>query len=270
MHLGGIRKAYRRDGFFFPLRAIPPERAASYRRHFEAIEDRLKALDVARSGQYTQMHLLLGFVDELTRNKNILDAVEALIGPNILVWGSTFFIKPPRSQSYVSWHQDLRYWGLEDDDAMVSAWLALGPVSKANGCMRFVKQSHKRGLLEHLDRFDEDNFLYRGQQAKAEIAERDIVDVELAAGEFSLHHGLTLHSSPANPSDTGRWGLTINYLAPHNRQLVAGTDFATLVRGVDTHSHFESAPAPACDLSEQALECHARVMRAKDQAFDGD
>ncbi len=261
-----VQDHYWRDGFFFPLRAISPTQAADYRSHFESLEDKMKALDIARSGQFNEMHHLLPFVNELTRNEQILDAVEAVIGPNILVWGSTFFIKEARSTGYVSWHQDLRYWGLEDDDAMVSAWLALGPVNKANGCMQFVKGSHANGLIEHVDRFEVDNFLYRGQEAKIDISQSDVFDVELEPGEFSLHHGFTLHSSPANPSDIRRWGLTINYIAPHNRQVIAEKDFARLVRGEDSCGHFLSTPAPDCDLSEQALEWHARVIAARDQA----
>lgn len=265
-----IQEHYWRDGFFFPLRAISPDEAADCRGRFESLEDGIKARKIARSGQFNEMHHLLPFVNKLARNERILDAVEAVIGANILLWGSTFFIKEPRSKGYISWHQDLRYWGLKDSDAMVSAWLALGPVKKANGCMQFVKGSHTNGLIEHVDRFEADNFLYRGQEAQVEIAPSDVFDVELEPGEFSLHHGFTLHSSPANPSETRRWGLTINYIAPHNRQLVAKEDFATLVRGEDAFGHFLSTPAPEFDLSEQALEWHARVITARDQAsFEG-
>ena len=265
-----IKRGFGEDGFFFPLEAITPASAQAYRAEFESLEDSIQAAICARQGQLNHMHLVLRFVNEIARNDRILDAVESLIGPNILVWDSTFFIKPPRSQEYVSWHQDLRYWGLEDPHAMVSAWLALGPVNTLNGCMQFVRKSHAQGLIAHKDRFDVDNSLYRGQEAQIDIDQREVVDVELEPGRFSLHHGYLLHSSPANPSNIRRWGLTINYIAPHNKQVVAERDFAMQVRGKDAYGNFEQAPAPESDLSAEALEWHARVIAAKEQAaFQG-
>lgn len=138
------------------------------------------------------------------------DAVEAIIGPNTLVWGTTFFFKKPCTKDYVSWHQDLRYRGLADSDALVRAWLALGPVDRTNGAMQFVPGSHRAGLLDHQDTFSADNLLYHGQIAKADIDDANTVDVALEAGQFSLHHGYLLHASPANPSTTTRCGLTIH------------------------------------------------------------
>lgn len=261
-----ISEAFNRDGFFFPLSAMPSAQTAEYRRVFRSLEDRIETSGIGRGGQLNQMHSVLCFVNEIARNDRILDAVEAVIGPDIMVWGSTFFIKEPRTTGFVSWHQDLHYWGLEDRNAMVSAWLALGPVSRSNGCMQFVRSSHRHGLVEHKDEFDADNFLYRGQVALAEIDESDIVHVELEAGQFSLHHGYLLHSSPANLSNIRRWGLTINYIAPHNRQVVAPRDFAMLVRGEDRFGHFAHVPAPESDLCPEALQWHRRLLEAKDLA----
>ncbi len=265
-----IGEQYANDGYYFPIDAMTSVQAAGYRDEFESLEDAIEDSGIGRGGQLNQMHAVLCFVNEIVRNERILDAVEAAIGPDILVWGSTFFIKEPRTTGFVSWHQDLRYWGLEDEDAMVSAWLALGPVTKTNGCMQFIPASHTGGLLEHKDRFDADNFLYRGQEVQVDVDESKIVHVELEPGQFSLHHGHLLHASPANHSDIRRWGLTINYIAPHNRQVVADRDFAMLVRGKDAHGNFQPVPAPESDLSDDALRWHRKLLAAKDQAtFDG-
>ena len=265
-----VRETFSREGYVFPLDAMTVAQAAAYRRRFDALKGPLAEAQIARNGQLNQTHALLRFVNEIVRNGRILDAVEAVIGPDILVWGSTFFIKKPRTADYVSWHQDLRYWGLADSSALVSAWLALGPVNRANGCMQFLPKSHRLGLLDHEDAFSADNLLYRGQVAQAEIDEAAAVHVELQPGQFSLHHGHLLHASPANPSDTLRCGLTINYVAPHNRQLVASHDFAMLVRGEDRCGHFSPVPEPDADLSPAALQCHRRLMAALDEsAFAG-
>lgn len=261
-----IKRNYRDNGYFYPLDAMTPGQAAEYRSEFGSLQGALEKSGIGRGGQLNQVHSVLRFVNEIVHNERILDAVEAVIGPDILVWGSTFFIKEPRTTGFVSWHQDLRYWGLKDEDAMVSAWLALGPVNKSNGCMQFVPASHNDGLLPHKDNFDADNFLYRGQEAQVDINEADVVHVELEPGQFSLHHGFLLHASPANHSNIRRWGLTINYIAAHNQQVVADHDFAMLVRGEDRFGHFRAVPEPESDLSPAALEWHNRILAAKDQA----
>lgn len=261
-----IQEEYAAKGHCFPLRAISSEQAAIYRETFLKLEPGIDASGARRGGQLNQSHAILEFVNEIVRNENILDAVEVVLGPNLLVWGSTFFIKEPNSPGFVSWHQDLHYWGLEKPDGMVSAWLALGPVTRENGCMQFVSGSHQLGDLPHEDIFDQDNFLYRGQRAQTEIDQDKIVNVELEAGEFSLHHGYLLHASPANMSTQRRWGLTINYISADNRQVVSDEDYAMLVRGTDTRRCFEPVVAPKADLAPEALDLHSRIIAAKDKA----
>lgn len=150
---------------------------------------------------------------------------------------------------------------------MVSAWVALSPVTKENGCMRFVPGSHRGGFLEHVDTFDESNFLTRGQEAAANIDEGKIVYVELAPGQASFHHGKLLHASAQNHSAERRIGLAINYIAPHVRQIVAKTDYAMLVRGKDRFGHLEQIPSPEDDMSEQALSWHKRILVAQNEAM---
>jgi len=203
------------------------------------------------------------------RTPRILDVVESILGPDIMVWGSTFFVKEPHSESYVSWHQDLRYWGF-DSDAQVSAWVALSPVTRENGCMRLVPGSHKGELVDHNDTFDESNLLTRGQEAAIPIDEQAVVHVELAPGQASFHHGRLLHASAPNRPDERRIGLAINYIAPHVRQVVAKTDFAMLVRGKDRFGHFQHVPSPAGDLTDDAVAWHRHILTAQNEAlYDG-
>lgn len=264
-----IEERFTNDGFVFPLDAMTQAEAAEYRHSFEALEERIAASDIGRRGQINHVHTVLCFVNEIARNDRILDAVEALIGPDILLWDCTFIIKEARSTGFVSWHQDLRYWGLEDVNAVASAWLALGPVSRANGCMQFVPGSHRRGLAEHRDEYAAENLLSRGQVVQVDVAEDHVVHAELQAGQFSLHHGFLVHSSPANPSDIRRWGLVLNYVAARNRQVVAPRDFAMPVRGEDLYGHFGHVPAPDTDFSPEALGWHGRVVAAREWAQYG-
>ncbi len=247
-----ISEQYARDGYVFPIDAFPFDQAGYYRRKLEELEARGEGHRLGNKGQLNFAHVLFRFAYEIVTSAAVLDPVEAVLGPDILLWGSTFFIKEPQTPSYVSWHQDLRYWGLEDS-AEVSAWLAISPVTEANGCMRFVPGSHKLDILPHNDSFDDANFLTRGQEAQFDEAAAEKVLVELAPGQMSLHHGKLLHASGPNVSDDRRIGFTMNFIRPSARQVVASKDFAMLVRGEDRYGNFELIPAPDADLSETAL-----------------
>ena len=214
MHLDTIAERYEEDGFCYPIRVISEREAAVHLARVvemeEAGEDRGRFLR-------SKAHLACRFIDELARTPAILDWVERILGPDILLWGSTCFVKAPRSPSYVSWHQDLNYWGLDRTDE-VSAWIALSESNEANGCMRFVPGSHRRGPITHDDTFELDNMLTRGQELAVEVDDEEAVPVCLAPGEMSLHHGRMFHSSGPNTSNRWRAGLALRYITPSTRQ----------------------------------------------------
>jgi ectoine hydroxylase-related dioxygenase (phytanoyl-CoA dioxygenase family) len=261
-----IADRFAAHGYYFPINFLSADEAACYRQQLEVLESSKHGNKLGNKNQLNYPHIIFRFADGIARNPRILDAVEAILGPDILVWGSTFFIKEPHSESYISWHQDLRYWGL-DSEAEVSAWLALSPVTEANGCMRFVPGSHKGELLPHKDTFTDANFLTRGQEADIEIDDQDTILVPLAPGQASLHHGKLLHASAPNRSNERRIGLAINYLAPHVRQVVAKQDFAVLVRGEDKFGHFQHVPAPTRDMDDDAITWHRRILSAQNEAI---
>ena len=263
---GAIAEAFAKDGFAFPLDVMTQAEAASYRQELEALERRAKGTKLGNKNQLNHPHVIFRFAHQIATHPRILEAVEAILGPDILVWGATFFLKEPHTPSYVSWHQDLRYWGL-DSDAEVSAWVALSPVTESNGCMRFLPGSHKGDMLPHRDTFADDNFLTRGQEAIVNVEEEDTILVPLEPGQASLHHGKLLHGSGPNHSDERRIGFVINYISPQMRQVVAPEDFAMLVRGQDRFGHFQLVPPPEEDLSDQAMAWHRRVLAAQNQAL---
>src|SRR5229473_2488454 len=129
---------YRRDGFYFPLPVLSATEARVYRDKLEAHERATGGPIVG--GMRHKVHLLFTWANELARHPTILDAVEDVIGPDILCWSTNFFIKEARSPSFVSWHQDSTYWGLEPDD-VVTAWVAFTEVTPANGYMQVIPGS---------------------------------------------------------------------------------------------------------------------------------
>ena len=247
---------YERDGIFFPIRVMP---AADARRYRGALEDyEARTGEPINSNMRHNVHLLFTWAAELIRHPKILDAVEDVLGPDILCWTTNFFIKEARDPGYVSWHQDATYWGLEPHD-VCTAWFAMSDAPVESGAMKFLPGSHKQEQIAHVDTFHEHNLLTRGQEIAVEVDERQALDVPLAAGEISLHHILAVHGSKPNTTDDRRIGLAIRYIPTHVRQ-VKLRDSATLVRGEDRHGHFDLMPAPKSDLDADALAAHEDAM----------
>ena len=252
----GAKEAFRRDGYWFPVRVMSAAEAASYRARLEAYER--TAGGPIGSNMRHKVHLLFTWAAELVRHNRILDAVEDLIGPDILCWTTNFFIKEPRDPAFVSWHQDSTYWGLEPHD-VVTAWVALSDAPVESGAMKFLPGSHARDQIPHRDTFHKDNLLTRGQEVAVDVDERQAIDVPLAAGEMSLHHIRLVHGSKPNTTADRRIGLAIRYIPTYVRQTKVA-DSATLVRGTDRYGHFEPEPEPAADLDAAAVAAHKRVM----------
>jgi ectoine hydroxylase-related dioxygenase (phytanoyl-CoA dioxygenase family) len=188
----------------------------------------------------------------------VLDAVEDVIGPDILCWTTNFFIKEADSPGFVSWHQDSTYWGLEPDD-VVTAWVAFTEVTEENGYMQVIPGSHKVDQLPHVDTFHKDNLLSRGQEIAVEVDKSKAVGLAMGAGEMSLHHIKLVHGSAANRSHDRRIGMSIRYIPTYVRQTKV-RDSAMLVRGVDNYGHFDAEPRPKADLDEAALAAHADAV----------
>jgi len=254
---------YRRDGFHFPVRVLSPEDARTYRNRLEAQE---RALGGPLSGNMRhKVHLLFTWANELARHPEILDAIEDVIGPDILCWSTTFFTKEARSPSFVSWHQDATYWGLSTND-VITAWVAFADAPVESGAMKFWPGSHLRNQLEHRDTFAHDNLLSRGQEIAVDVPEGEGIDVPLKAGEMSLHHVLLVHGSGPNTTGDRRIGFAIRYIPPHVRQLKV-RDSAMLVRGKDSYGHFDLEPEPRRDLDEAAIAAHHNAVERSAKAL---
>lgn len=190
-----------------------------------------------------KVHTILRSPLELATHPRILEAVTALIGPNVLLWNAACIVKEPDSTNHVSWCQDLAYWGLDGDD-QVSMWLALSPANEVSGCMRMVPGSHREGRRGHRPTADASNVLYQGQTAVA---------CALRPGEAFFHHGWTLHASTPNRSNDRRIGFNAQYIATRMRQTQHSRDTALLVHGVDTFHHFDADIPASADLQPEAL-----------------
>ena len=251
--------AFRRDGYHFPVRVFSPEDARELRGCLERYE---RAAGAPLQGKWrVKSHLLFTWADRIVHHPAVLDAVEDLVGPNILCWTTNFFIKEAASPGFVSWHQDAAYWGLEPEE-VVTAWVALSPSNAESGCMKVLPGSHFDSHIPHRDTFAANNLLTRGQEIAVDVDEARAVSMPLEPGEMSLHHIRLVHGSAPNHSDDRRIGLAIRYLPTHVRQ-TKNRDSAMLVRGVDEFRHFDLEPRPQRDLGEAELAAHADAVDRK-------
>ena len=191
----------------------------------------------------------------------MLDPVEQLIGPNILCWNTIFWIKEAGAKSFISWHQDTRYWGLSSD-RVVTAWLALSPATIEAGCMRVMPGTHVGDVLPHEDRYHEDNMLTRGQEITAGVDDSAAAYMPLQPGQMSLHNYRLAHASGPNNSDDRRIGVSMHFMPTETRQVVGDWDCAALVRGVDQYRNFEATPRPSRDFDSAATAFHDKAAEA--------
>lgn len=253
---------YQHHGFLFPLPVLSDSETATLQRSLEELETRFGGRLPAHINR--KPHLLLTWLNELIRHPQILDPVEDILGPDILCWGSGFFIKDAHNPARVTWHQDSTYWGLSEPE-VVTAWVAFTPSTNANGCMRVVPGTHALPPFPHRDTFAPDNLLSRGQEIAVEVDEAKAVDIELAPGQMSLHHVLLVHGSEPNSSGFRRIGFAIRYLPTHVKQVASAVDSATLVRGSDAYDHFLHEPAPRADFHPDAVAFHSEMLAANDK-----
>jgi len=249
--------AYVSDGFHFPIPVMNKCQARSFRTKLEDFE--AKNDKNIRQKIKTKMHLVLTWINDLVTLPTVLDSVEDVIGPDILCWNSTFFIKEAHYPGHVTWHQNSAYWGMDSPDN-VTAWIALSCVSIEAGPMRVIPGSHKRPQLDHEDTFAEDNLLSRRQRLAKDPDDTDGIDLVLEAGEMSLHHVALVHGSSSNRTNDRRIGLAVRYLPPHVRQVGGIEDTALLVRGEDCYNNFHHERPPKAYMDPEALEYHSKII----------
>lgn len=259
-------RSYREDGWASPVDVLSPADVTRIRAGLEAWE-RHSGKPLAYP-EKSAAYLLFDWADALAFHPAILDAVEDLIGPDILAYHSTIFIKEAHTPAFVHWHQDGAYFFL-DPAEQVTAWIALSEASLKAGCMRVIPGSNRLDWLEHEDDPSPANMIPRGQGVLNRYSDDDGVPMPLAAGQMSLHHTRTLHASGPNANDDRRIGVNISFIPAHVRPLGTPKPGALLVRGEDRFRHFAPEQRLQGHLSARARAAHAehvRLFRARQDA----
>ncbi|MBL8672957.1 MAG: phytanoyl-CoA dioxygenase family protein [Alphaproteobacteria bacterium] len=174
-----------------------------------------------------------------------LDLVEQVLGRNFALWSSGVFCKLPGVGREVPWHQDGKYWPIRPL-ATCSVWVAIDDSKVENGCMRYIPGSHKRELVEHVE--DTRPLLVLNRVVDPAAFDASAArDVELNAGELSMHDVFLIHGSNANKSARRRAGYVMRYMPttsvydrtidPGQSSSIGVSEFARrpiwLARGID-------------------------------------
>jgi hypothetical protein len=236
-------KQFEEDGFLFPYDVYTPEDAAVLYAKYAKLEETLGEEPQKRFRIKAQ--LPFPWLCEIVRHPRLLDAVEDLIGPDILCWGSTFFTKKANDPRFISWHTDSFIYGFEPAET-VTAWLGFNDSSLGSGCLKYIPGSHKT-IAQHEIRPDPNNLASLGQNV-IDVPEDKAVDAVLRAGQVVFHHESVVHSSTPNRSHHPRIGFSIHYVAPHVRETRFEGATAMLVRGRDQYGYWGADPEPREDL----------------------
>ena len=240
-------KAYETEGFVPKVQISDEIEATQHRELFDELEIRLgrEECEIGLIDRHTDEE----FIWEIATHPKILDSIEALIGPDVMMLSTHFFCKyGPDQKKFVAWHQDVTYWGLEPPDA-ITAWYAIDDSDRENGCMRVIPGTHRPGIRDHGKSGQDGNLLSIDQEVPvSEGEEQNAVDLILKAGEISIHHGMLIHGSLPNQSTRRRCGLTIRYISPRVKQVERnslGLSWSTiLLRGENREKNLPELPKP--------------------------
>jgi len=258
-----LTKKYNEDGFISPIQILSEKEANLHRTKIEIVEKKIGSVH-----NINKIHTILASTFEIAKNKKITNIVKNILGPNLLLYNATYLIKEVEDPTFVSWHQDLTYWGFSHSD-VVSVWLAFSSTNKISGGMRMIPSSHKHGKISHKVTSDKNNMLLQGQTVE-NVNENDSVFCSLSPGQASFHNGWTLHASLPNNSQDRRIGLNLHYLSSHVKQTKHNLDSAFCISGKDKYRNFiDDIPAkvdldPVAIKKQKKLEKHLRSIAGRE------
>ena len=257
------KEQYLSHGIDWPIQAFQPEAVSNFYQRYLAFQD--KATKIRGKETFIKPHLISILLDQIVHHKTVVNAVEAAIGPDIVLWSSDIAIKEAGKNSYVPWHQDTPYWNLSSTE-VVSVWFALTEAKVANGAMQVIPSSHMQGALGKLNIEGDPHEAYKtGKRTSSEgnifaydhemivpVDEADAVSVELEPGEFSLHNIELLHGGGPNPSAEDRVGFVMRFMSA-STYCRTGKDSVTHIRGTKNHTNFVYEPRPTSDCAPASM-----------------
>ena len=254
---------YKQNGYVSPIDILSPQEAMEVREEIEIIEN--KYPDILEGIGRNYVHIISPIFNKICLNNKMLDAVESIIGKNILICGTTLFIKNANEKEFVSFHQDAKYIGLEPYN-WVTAWIAVTDANENNGCMRMWSGSHKENLKHHNQKFDEENLLTRGQTVE-NVPLSKTNPVILKAGQMSLHHPKVVHGSGLNQSNDRRIGFVIQSYIGSDVDQILGKMYVQKARGEDNFNYHDYVSRPKKLMDPKDIESRKKANEELNKIF---
>jgi len=257
---------YREYGWIAPIDIMSEDEAGHYLAQLEDAEK--KYPDSFAKKNRNNPHISFPFIADIAFNKKITSIAASIVGENMALWSSVLFAKEPKSNAYVSWHQDATYMGLNSDN-LTTGWLALTHSNESNGCVAVIPKSHQEGMVQHKDTFGENNILTRGQEV-ADIDKSSAVNLVLKPGQMSFHGPWLVHGSLPNNSDSRRIGLALQSYIGDDVRPVRGEHHVMHIHGKPLAEEFVEVPRPTEAYSEENKILRDKANKAfSDVLYEG-
>jgi ectoine hydroxylase-related dioxygenase (phytanoyl-CoA dioxygenase family) len=145
-----------------------------------------------------------------------VDAAEQLLGEEVYHWHHKMSMKEPFTGGAWEWHQDYGYWYKNNClfPDLLSAFIAVDPNTRENGCMQVIKGSHLMGRIEHGKFGDQTGA--DPERVEAALQRLELVHCVLDPGDTLFFHSNLLHRSDQNRSPDARWSLICCYNTRRN------------------------------------------------------
>jgi len=236
-----ILENYMRDGFVGPIEVMSKDEATYYK---NILLDTDSKLDLMNSDYRCKSNVLFPFVDEISRNKKLIECVSAIIGPNFHCWDTLFWIKKPGDGKDVSFHQDATYWNFDNKQKAVTVWFAFDDITPESGSIEYVKGSQHVFQKRHIDVKTESNLLMRGQTVDEPIP-KERVSTSVPAGNVLLHGPYIIHGSANNKTTAVRLAMGMIFVSTECKPLLKVSPESTMmISGVDSFNYMEHDPRP--------------------------
>lgn len=228
------RSFFQANGYAGPATVFSPEENARYAAGAWAALGVDPAAPGPSQARLSAWHHQQRWAWEMATHPAILDRVEEMLGPDLMLWAQFCWYKAPRVGKSIPWHQDASYWPIEPK-INVTAWVALAPTRRSNGCLRLLPGTHRRDFA-HTSINDPVSWFGKGVTG---IDESSAIDMEMEPGQAVFFNEGTLHGSQPNTSDQPRLACSMRYTTPEVRISPDGWGSdnerirTTMVRGVD-------------------------------------
>ena len=260
---------YKKNGITYPLK-LKKKYSGDFleKKYFEFIN-----LSTQKFGKPVSLkpHLLSNFFYKIATDINIIQNVKKIIGNDLYIWSSAFFVKAPSEGKFVSYHQDNPYWQLSDDK-VVTAWIALTKSDKISGALELFPKSHRTGIINKLDVRNPRASYLKGMKTTVSgdmlsfkhnlnkfIKNNKSRIINLLPGQFSIHHVNTVHGSGVNKSKRYRIGFAVRYISSDTQHLREKNDRALHISG-KKNKYYSDEIYPKKNFSKESIRQYKKSL----------